>query len=63
MTLAHILRETLEENYQYIWGKDRTPILVGRFGVCLHTAGLPIRETITILDLHGIDRSHGAVCN
>ena len=29
----------------------------------LHTTGLSIRETVAILDLLGVDRSHGAVWN
>jgi transposase-like protein len=31
--------------------------------VRLHAAGLSIRETVAILDLLGVDRSHGAVWN
>jgi len=31
--------------------------------VRLHTAGLSIRETVAILELLGVDRSHGAVWN
>jgi len=31
--------------------------------VRLHSAGLSIRETVAILDLLGVDRSHGAVWN
>ena len=31
------------------------------FAVRLHSAGLSLRETVAILDLLGVDRSHGAV--
>ncbi|SDX23337.1 hypothetical protein SAMN05443574_12045, partial [Haloarcula vallismortis] len=63
MTLADLLRETLEEDSQDVWENERTPTPVRRFGVRLHTAGLSIRETVAILDLLGVDRSHGAVWN
>ena len=37
----------------------RTPVRA--FAVRLHSAGLSLRETVAILDLLGVDRSHGAV--
>jgi len=58
MQLAHLLRETLDEDSQDVWENERTPTPVRRFGVRLHTAGLSIRETVAILDLLGVDRSH-----
>ena len=61
MQLADLLRETLDEDSQDVWENERTPTPVRRFGVRLHTAGLSIRETVAILDLLGVDRSHGAV--
>ncbi len=61
MELADLLRETLEEDSQDVWENKRTPTLVRRFGVRLHTAGLSLRKTAAILDLLGVDRSHGAV--
>ena len=63
MTLADLLRETLEEDSQDVWENERTPTPVRRFGVRLHTAGLSIRETVAILEVLGVDRSHGAVWN
>jgi len=63
MQLADLLRETLGEDSQDVWENERTPTHVQRFGVRLHTAGLSIRETVAILDLLGVDRSHGAAWN
>ncbi|MFB9811557.1 IS6 family transposase [Haloarcula sebkhae] len=63
MQLADLLRETLDEDNQYVWENERTPTPVRRFGVRLHTAGLSIRETVAISDLLGVDLSHGAVWN
>jgi len=63
MQLADLLRETLEIDSQDVWENERTPTPVRRFGVRLHTAGLSIRETVAILELLGVDRSHGAVWN
>ena len=63
MQLADLLSETLNEDNQDVWENERTPTPVRRFGVRLHTAGLSIRETVAILDLLGIDCSHGAVWN
>ncbi|KAA9397151.1 DDE domain-containing protein [Haloarcula sp. CBA1130] len=45
------------------WVNERTPTPVQRFGACLHSAGLSIRETLTILDPLDVERSHGAVWN
>jgi len=63
MELADLLSGTLYEDSQDVWENERTPTPVRRFGVCLHTAGLSIRETVAILELLGVDRSHGAVWN
>src|SRR6056297_4194463 len=63
MQLADLLSETLEEDSQDVWENERTPTPVRRFGVRLHAAGLSIRNTVVILDLLGVDRSHGAVWN
>mgnify|MGYP000451125249 CR=1 FL=1 len=61
MQLADLLKETLDEGSQDICENERTPTPVRRFGVRLHTAGLSIRETVAILDLLGVYRSHSAV--
>ncbi|QIO25342.1 IS6 family transposase [Haloarcula sp. JP-L23] len=63
MELADLLKETLDEESQDVWENERTPTPVRRFGVRLHTAGLSTRETVAILDLLGVERSHGAVWN
>ncbi|GGN88453.1 hypothetical protein GCM10009030_08190 [Haloarcula pellucida] len=63
MQLTNLLRETLDEDSQDVWENERIPTPVRRFGVRLHTAGLSIRETVAILELLGVDRSHGAVWN
>jgi len=63
MQPADLLREALDEDSQDVWENERTPTPVRRFGVRLHTAGMSIRETVAILDLLGVDRSHGAVWN
>ena len=57
------LNETLDEDGQDVWENERTPTPVWRFEVRLHAVGLSIRETVAILDLLGVDRSHGAVWN
>jgi hypothetical protein len=63
MQLADLLEETLDENNQDVWENERIPTPVRRFGVRLHSAGLSIRETVAILDLMGVGRSHGALWN
>ncbi len=63
ISLANLLRETLEIDSHDVWENERTPTPVRRFGVRLHTAGLSIRETVVILELLVVDRSHGAVWN
>jgi hypothetical protein len=63
MQLADLPSGTLDENSKDVWENERTPTSVRRFGVRLHAARLSIRETVAILDLFGVDRSHGAVWN
>jgi len=63
MSLADLLNKTFETDSQDVWENERTPTPVRRFGVRLHTARLSIRETVTILELRGVDRFHGAVWN
>ena len=43
------------------WDQERTATPLRVFAVHLHSAGLSLRETVAILDLLGVDRSHGAV--
>jgi len=63
MTLADLLRETIDLPEQEVWENERTPTPVRVFGVRLHSMGLSLREVVAVLDLLGIDRSHGAVWN
>jgi hypothetical protein len=48
----------LNEDRKDIWEDERTQTPVRRFWVRLHTAGLSIWETVAILDLLDVDRSH-----
>jgi len=61
MELADLLRETLDVDRQDVWENERTPLPA--VWVHLHTAELSNRETVAILDLLGVDWSHGAVWN
>ena len=63
MTLADLLRETLDMEYDEIWENERTPTPVRVFGVRLHSMGLSLREVVAVFELLGVDRSHGAVWN
>ena len=61
MPLNDLLDETLEAADTDCWDRERTATPVRAFAVRLHSAGLSLRETVAILDLLGVDRSHGAV--
>jgi len=61
MQLADLLGESLEATHQDVWKNECTPTPVRRFGARLHTAGLSVRETVAVLDVLGVERSHGAV--
>ena len=61
MPLSDLLGETLETPDSDCWDRERTATPVRAFAVRLHSAGLSFRETVAILDLLGVDRSHGAV--
>ncbi len=63
MQLANLLRETLDVDYDEVWENERTPTPVRVFGVRLHSMGLSVREVVVVLELLGIDRSHGAIWN
>jgi len=63
MTLADLLRETMELPENEVWENERTPTPVRVFGVRLHSMGLSVREVPAVLELLGVDRSHGAVWN
>ena len=61
MQLADLLRKTLDMDSQDVWENERTPTPVRCFGVRLHSMGLSVRETSAVLDLLGVERSHGAI--
>ncbi|ACV48016.1 transposase [Halomicrobium mukohataei DSM 12286] len=63
MSLADPLRERLETDSQGAWENEHTLTPIRRFWVRLHTAGLSIKETVTISELLGVDHSHGSVWN
>jgi transposase-like protein len=63
MTLADLLRETLDVDCEDVWENERTPTPVRAFGVRLHLMGLSVREVAAVLELLGGGRSHGAVWN
>jgi putative transposase len=63
MTLADLLRESLDVDCDEVWENERTPTPVRVFGVRLHSMGLSVREVAAVLELLGVDRSHGAVWN
>jgi len=61
MTLADLLKETLDIDYEDICENERTPTPVRVFGVRLHSMGLSLREVVAVFDLLGVDRSHGMI--
>ena len=63
MTLADLLRETLDVDRDEVWENERTPTPVRVFGVRMHSMELSVREVAAVLELLGVDRSHGAVWN
>ena len=63
MTLADLLRETLDVDCEEVWENERIPTPVRVFGVRLHSMGLSYREVEAVLELLSVDISHGAVWN
>ena len=61
MTLADLLRETLNVDCEDVWENERTPTPVRVFGVRLHSMGLSLREVVAVFELLGVDRSHGEI--
>ena len=58
MPLSDLLDEAVDAD---CWDRERMATPVRVFTVHLHSAGLSLRETVRILDLLDVDRSHGAV--
>ncbi len=63
MTLADLLRETLDVDCDEVWENERTPNTRTGVGVRLHSMGLSVRGVVAVLDLLGVDWSHGAMWN
>ena len=63
MTLADLLKGTLDVDCEDVWENKRTPTPVRGLGVRLHSMGLSLREVVAVFELLGVDRSHGAVWN
>jgi transposase-like protein len=61
MTLADLLKRTLDVDCDEVWENERTPNTLTGVGVRLHSMGLSVREVAAVLELLGVDRSHGAV--
>lgn len=63
MQLADLLKESLGVHCDEVWENERTPNTLTGVGVRLHSMGLSVREVVAVLDLLGIDCSHGAIWN
>ncbi|MFA9416372.1 IS6 family transposase [Natrinema sp. HArc-T2] len=63
MQLANLLRESVDVDCDEAWENERTPTPVRVFGMRLHSMGLSVWEVVAVLDVLGVDRSHGAVWN
>jgi len=61
--LANLLRESLKVDCDEVWKNERTPTPIRVFGVGLHSIGLSVREVVSVLELLGVERSHGAIWN
>ena len=63
MTLADLLRESLDVDAQDAWENERTPTPVCCFAVRLHSMRLSVCEVEGVLAWLGIDRCYQAVWN
>ncbi len=63
MQLAHLLKESLDVDCNEVRENEHTPTPVRVSGVRLLSMGLSVREVVSVLELLGVDRSHGAICN
>ncbi len=46
-----------------VWENECIPTPVRVLGVCVHSMGMSVREVAVVLELLGVDRSHGAIWN
>ena len=63
MTLADLLRETLDVDCDEVWENERTPTPVRVFRVRLYSMGLSVRQVEGVLAWLGVDRCYQAVWN
>ena len=61
MQLANLFGETLDVDRDEGWENKRTPNTLTGVGVRRHSMGLSLREVVAVLDVPGVDRSHGAI--
>ena len=61
MPLSDLFSDALGATDTDCWDRERTANALTGVAVRLHSAGLSLRETVAILDLLDVDRSHGAV--
>lgn len=54
MTLANLLKQTLDVDYEDVRENERTPTPVRVFGVHLNLMGLSLREVVAVLDWLGV---------
>lgn len=63
MCHTNLLKETLNVDCDEVWENERTRTPVRVFGMRLHPMGLSVREVVAVLELLGVDRSHGVIWN
>jgi hypothetical protein len=61
--LADLLGGTSSVDRDEVRENERIPTPVVVFGVRLHSMGLSLRDVVAVLELLGVDRSHGAIRN
>ncbi len=61
MTLEDLLTERFDMDCDEVWENERTPNTLTGVAVRLYSMGLSVRGVVAVLELLGIDRSHGAI--
>jgi putative transposase len=61
--LADLLSECFAADLEEIWERERTANALTGVAVRLHAIGCSLRETTSILDEFGVERSYGAIWN